>query len=281
MKLSNSGRPLPAAWAPAVSRRSVWVRWVMALFFVPPSVLFIAIGDIGTVLAVPALLLAGTIWAMIHHRYLAQFLPADRTPVRARPGETVILSSVTSLVALAATTLTFAGLGGVMVWGAGNGMDFKRGVRPVSPVFVAMVGYLTIAVCVIVVLIILVRVRRHPEKRDARVRVSAEGVTIEHKRLQRIRWEQITAIEPLPEPKISFIPRYNIRFTYREGQLPPRPMEAWWLGSTIPTDPVTTLNALRAYWLHPELRDELGTKASITRFVEPSPHTGPTESEHP
>ncbi|MGR6520105.1 hypothetical protein ACU5JM_00450 (plasmid) [Rhodococcus erythropolis] len=83
-------------------------------------------------MAVPALLLAGGTWAMIHHRYLAQFLPADRTPVRARPGETVILSSVTSLVALAATTLTFAGLGGALVWGAGNGMDFKRGVRPVS-----------------------------------------------------------------------------------------------------------------------------------------------------
>ena len=99
----------------------------MALFFVPTSVLFIAIGDIGTVLAVPALLLAGGTWAMIHHRYLAQFLPADRTPVRARPGETVILSSVTSVAAFAATTLTFAGLGGVMVWGAGNGMDFKRG----------------------------------------------------------------------------------------------------------------------------------------------------------
>lgn len=131
MKLSNSARPLPAAWVPAVARRSVWVRWGMALFFVPTSALFIAIGDSGTILAVPVLLMAGAMWAMIHHRYLAQFLPADRAPVRARPGETVILSSVTSSVALAATSLPFVGMGVVMVWGAGNGMDFTLGVRPV------------------------------------------------------------------------------------------------------------------------------------------------------
>nr|WP_274703808.1 hypothetical protein [Rhodococcus qingshengii] len=239
------------------------------------------LGDSGTILAVPVLLMAGAMWAMIHHRYLAQFLPADRAPVRARPGETVILSSVASSVALAATSLTFVGMGVVMVWGAGNGMDFTLGVRPVSPIFVALMGCAAIGFFGGLLLIFLVRVYRSPDKRGARVRVSAEGVTIEQKRPQLMRWEQITTIEPAPEPKISFIPSYNIRFTYRKTELAPNTVEAQWVGSNIPTDPVTTLNALRAYWLHPELRDDLGTEASITRFVEPSPHAGPTESEHP
>lgn len=283
MKMSGSSAraTLPQAWASAVSRRSLFARWAGAVLFVPTSLILVLLGDSGTILAVPVLLMAGAMWAMIHHRYLAQFLPADRAPVRARPGETVILSSVTSSVALAATSLTFVGMGVVMVWGAGNGMDFTLGVRPVSPIFVALMGCAAIGFFGGLLLIFLVRVYRSPDKRGARVRVSAEGVTIEQKRPQRMRWEQITTIEPAPEPKISFMPSYNIRFTYRKTELAPNTVEAQWVGSNIPTDPVTTLNALRAYWLHPELRDELGTEASITRFVEPSPHAEPTESEHP
>ncbi|NMM85222.1 hypothetical protein B2J88_12725 [Rhodococcus sp. SRB_17] len=238
IRTAASTDTLPNEWASVISRRSVVARWATAAFFIPTCVAMIIFGHPYSPLCVLTLMMAAVSSAMIHHRSLARYLQIDHTPVLTRPGETVIRSSVTSQTIVLTAAMTFTATGAILV----------------HTVMIAM----------------------NPENRAVSVRVKTDGITMNRGFHRHMRWDQVISIEPIEEQKTSLIPSYSIRIAYREdptgsGRRSVRVRRYTWHGIWISTDPVATLHALHTYWSRADLRSELGARASITRFTEPTP----------
>ncbi|OYD61213.1 hypothetical protein BDB13_6170 [Rhodococcus sp. OK302] len=276
IRTTTSTETLPAQWAPATTRNSRVVRWAMAAFAGLGSVAMLATGAPHPALYVLILVMAAVSWAMIHHRSIARCLPIDRIPVRIRTGETVIRSSMTSQSIMLVAALMFIATGVFFVWGYVNGVVFTSGTREIPAVVLLLLGGASVATFAGAILVHTVMIAMNPENRAVSVRVNTDGITLDRGFHRHMRWDQVISIEPIEEQKTSLIPSYSIRIAYREdptgsGRRSVRVRRYTWHGIWISTDPVATLHALHTYWSRPDLRSELGTQASITRFTEPTP----------